>query len=526
MHRGNAVDLHVRVETKSTTPLCFSAFQRLLIDHGVQRLQVQVASQASSSFPAHALDSHDSIVYRGPSGVRVTVDYLEEQQGSFQDILSALHRIVLAPLASVDVPRLHRFVTTSTPKHQSLILPTEGSAALSAEGMRAFVRVGPADKAWHDEEEGVWGVADSVTWSNWMLGIPEAVRGGRRGYWMDWHTSPSSNVTSFSKGVQYTVRIPRLPTVVSLQDVIPTRKTEFERFPFADSTHVEVVQTDDSYKLEWAAHCRNHDRQELCELHDTPVDEPLFRLTTSTDSSTATTTTIPYWSVDWNVWRSSNHGGTFHTTVQNHRAEPVNVTVFQRIPAVVTPLWRTLTITLSKNATTNTLTWLDLHPHQIDFDDKGSDLVFGYELAENSQLSLRLDYDPAFLSPLEAFPGDPNRGVELPPVRAVFATTTTNTTVELFSNTLLLLPPLPDLSMPFNVLSLTCTLYVFVVGSLLNLLIRRASQAVQQQLGSTTTKPPSKLARIKDKLSRVLQKLRRKKQEQDSSPSSSKVAAD
>ena len=41
------------------------------------------------------------------------------------------------------------------------------------------------------------------------------------------------------------------------------------------------------------------------------------------------------------------------------------------------------------------------------------------------------------------------------------------------------MPPVPDMSMPFNVTSLTCTVYAFIIGTLMNVLVRKSSQSVR-----------------------------------------------
>jgi hypothetical protein len=58
--------------------------------------------------------------------------------------------------------------------------------------------------------------------------------------------------------------------------------------------------------------------------------------------------------------------------------------------------------------------------------------------------------------------------------------------------------PVPDLSMPFNVLSLTCTLYAFIIGSLINLVLRKASERVKYTL-HPDLKPKSKLQLLKER---------------------------
>ena len=126
-------------------------------------------------------------------------------------------------------------------------------------------------------------------------------------------------------------------------------------------------------------------------------------------------------------------------------------------------------------------------------------------LTSASAFKYGFDYDPRFLS-IETFPGDPNRGFELPPVRVVVEPlcNTATGSFALFSESLLFLSPLPDASMPFNVLSLSCTLFAFVIGSILNLLVRRASEKIKFTL-NPELQPKSKIQQIKE---RIRQKIR------------------
>ena len=54
--------------------------------------------------------------------------------------------------------------------------------------------------------------------------------------------------------------------------------------------------------------------------------------------------------------------------------------------------------------------------------------------------------------------------------------------------------------MPFNVISLTCTLYAFLIGSLMNLLVRKGGSQVKAALDPSKAEPGGLLSRLKDKL--------------------------
>jgi hypothetical protein len=86
----------------------------------------------------------------------------------------------------------------------------------------------------------------------------------------------------------------------------------------------------------------------------------------------------------------------------------------------------------------------------------------------------------------------------------------------LYSQSVLLLMPLPDMSMPFNVLSLSCTLFAFIAGSLINVLVRRGTEHVKYQL-DPSSKPKSKLDKLKAKVRRAKERLWKKRTEPDNS---------
>lgn len=139
-------------------------------------------------------------------------------------------------------------------------------------------------------------------------------------------------------------------------------------------------------------------------------------------------------------------------------------------------------------------------------------------LAPDSSLWMMVDYDEAYL-PFQKFPADANRGVDAFPSRATFTPIETpsfsssplrgSPSTMLYSSSLLLLPPVPDMSMPFNVISLSCTVWAFVVGSLLNMLVRRGSESMKREFtGEKEKRPIDKLKeKIQDKKKRLQEKL-------------------
>ncbi|KAJ3021574.1 hypothetical protein HKX48_008241 [Thoreauomyces humboldtii] len=114
--------------------------------------------------------------------------------------------------------------------------------------------------------------------------------------------------------------------------------------------------------------------------------------------------------------------------------------------------------------------------------DRGRPAVLELEmlLPANSTTTLHIDYDKAFIKYTE-HPPDANRGFDigsavvtlLSPSATLVDGTRNGEVRRLFTETLLVSLPTPDFSMPYNVITLTCTLMALFFGSVFNMLTRR-----------------------------------------------------
>ena len=148
-------------------------------------------------------------------------------------------------------------------------------------------------------------------------------------------------------------------------------------------------------------------------------------------------------------------------------------------------------------------------------DGKATDQTF---LFLPSSIGISFEYGPSFLT-VDDFPGDPNRGRELPPAHVTVrcdsprsastmthprqSSPTTDPVVTVYSNSLILLPPVPDMSMPFNVISLTSSLMAYVAGAIITILVRKASERIKYKL-YPERKPLSPIQKLKNKLNEKL----------------------
>lgn len=495
------------VETNETTT-SFTPFplQPLLDLHDLSHLLVSISSHTTDRATSASVNTSSS-----PAGVYIRAVFAEalsnEEDGIaklLQDIGSPPYPLLLSHILQSAHPerqrRLHRYVDScfhsSSTYCRALSLPTDGAASFSVEGVRRALL------------KGQWSLSSVDDWSQLLLGesllldddtavVRRAVRRRVRQELQRECSTTTTTTTddtctyTWKHTTEYSMRLPPTATTVALADVLPNTDAKiFQPNPLADQVYLEVPE-DDLFERLNAWPCDTH--RCLLSAKD-PVSLTTPILQRSIDPRLSDTGTL---SLEYALHRPAGlaHGGTLRTTIRNDLGGDCSTSVSQirhRIPPVVKVQWQSLRVALTTNTTT---TWLDpttdldnfsLHFEPAFGNTKLAILQWSYTtnpLPPTSQLSLFLDYDPQFLS-IDVLPGDANRGIELPVVEAVVASHCflPTATTTLFSNTVLLLPPLPDASMPFNVLSLVCTVYALVVGGMISWMVKRASEAVRKDL--------------------------------------------
>lgn len=152
--------------------------------------------------------------------------------------------------------------------------------------------------------------------------------------------------------------------------------------------------------------------------------------------------------------------------------------------------------------------------------------------------ALTLDFDKGFLH-IDEYPPDANQGFDIPSAAIIFPNfhasmhfpsndserkspmlSKFQESSPVLSYTEVLLVPLttPDFSMPYNVITITCTVFALYFGSLLNVLRQRVGEKerlLKSKAAAVKTGRPSEL------LSRLFTKLRGRSQEPSHSPSES-----
>ena len=451
-------------------------------------------------------------------------------------------RFTLGSLESVYNPRLHRFAyvdwqnmvtlnDSSTTQQMARIpvvlwLPHE-AFSLSAEGMSAFLQ------NFHPcPDLGIMGLHSPTEWSNLLLGQEELTSShrmalmandvntltswGRRGLWLHitHHADDNDNNNNQTAGKNskhvgaYQMEMGLVWKIRTNGDDSSwanllgstTDSTGYKACPFADSTDIRLLKN--PYVPVYDK-CEQFSLETNMQLKEKCLQIP----TDSMPKSTASPDTALF-SVQANLQRTSGpgHGGRIQTIVQNRHAScDAQVQIWQVIPPVLEPIWSSFSV--SENIARPQRRWKN---------DGSLELTLVTNMTSNSALRYAFDYQPAFLS-FEKFPADPNRGFEIPPVRVIVEPRCQRdvdqkmlpSKFNLFSESLLFLSPLPDASMPFNVLSLSCTLLAFVIGSILNLLVRRASERIKYKL-HPELKPKGKLKQIKERVGAKFKMLGRK----------------
>lgn len=389
---------------------------------------------------------------------------------------------------------------------------TDASSAMSAEGMQSWLtalqprkqaKLARTESSGHLIKNGLWKFVNGERWSNFLISSQKPITGQKgsnvtkptagksypRSLWLDFKQSGDcySNlqleghnqdcIYTMSQGMSYTRRIPKLANsavVLTLKDILPSTNDDKFFHPSSLCERTELyflsnTRTPDFQLQSWCDSCLSHDSSldndvlvNISHLPPKPfsMSEPLV---TFQSDKTAPTKEIKedFWTVNLNVARPTglSYRGSLVTTVRNEHTQcDVDIVVYQDIPAIIRPLWASLTITTFAAAMTTAhsgtvgnvthLKWTELDEHIAKVRNDGSvQLSFRHRVPSATGLSVIIDYDPSFLS-INSIPGNANRGIDMPPLTARFIPTAdcrikwfhAPAVVELTTHTVLVLP--------------------------------------------------------------------------------------
>lgn len=148
----------------------------------------------------------------------------------------------------------------------------------------------------------------------------------------------------------------------------------------------------------------------------------------------------------------------FGYVIENDSPQAVTVQLLQPIPWMFRPLWH-------KSSRISALKSLYLTPAK--FDRKSSsfaELVF--LIPANSQIRCHVPLEREFLR-IDEFPANSERGIDFPAAKV------TIDSESFASNSLLYTWPIPDATMPFNVITMSSTVMALFYGAFFNMIFRR-----------------------------------------------------
>lgn len=170
-------------------------------------------------------------------------------------------------------------------------------------------------------------------------------------------------------------------------------------------------------------------------------------------------------------------GGGLRTIVRSSPSSQglVNATVFQCLPFFVRPYFSSLAVRVNGvpvDTPLSALSRISVSPGRGTA--AAASLEVSATLPPGTELSFEISYESEFLH-ISRHPPDANRGWDLPAGVVVVSGFEDGrlTTERHYTEGLLLSLPTPDFSMPYNVITLTCTVVALFYGSVVTLTTRR-----------------------------------------------------
>ncbi|KAI8329631.1 GPI transamidase component PIG-T [Chlamydoabsidia padenii] len=178
------------------------------------------------------------------------------------------------------------------------------------------------------------------------------------------------------------------------------------------------------------------------------------------------------------------HGGLRITLHNDHPTDSLSVTYYDSVPWFLKLYLHTLKVQVNHhhneigllNATEDTIIQNMLYQPAIDR-SRPTMLECDLLLPPQSVVTLTIDFEKVFLKYTEHRP-DANRGFDVGSAVVTIhdfkekGQRAKGQSTRIYTDTLLVSLPTPDFSMPYNVITLTCTIIALFFGSIFNLLIR------------------------------------------------------
>jgi phosphatidylinositol glycan class T len=178
-------------------------------------------------------------------------------------------------------------------------------------------------------------------------------------------------------------------------------------------------------------------------------------------------------------WISTRTGidspsGTLSTVFQLHHQQEntkvpssLNITHVEILPSFLRPRLTSIQVQIGKQhilSRSELISIMDIVPTRV----RGppTTLYFRLSIPATEIVTIRYEFDKEFLN-FEEFPANPNRGFDIPSALTTFKWIDSSYHT-IASDALLISLPMPDFSMPYNVITLSCTAFSFFLGSFIN----------------------------------------------------------
>lgn len=194
------------------------------------------------------------------------------------------------------------------------------------------------------------------------------------------------------------------------------------------------------------------------------------------------------------------HFGKLVVDLRNSGSQNISVNYFDALPWFIKLFFHTLSITQNGKELNFRN---DLHKFRFLPSKRHSsptELEFEFDIPASSLVQITIEYEKAFLS-MNDFPPDVSRGFDVQ--AGVVTILNTNKSVRLYTESLLIVLPSPDFSMPFNVIAFTSTLLAFFFGSLFNTLYSSPPEVLKRGRTTLGQRICTKLLTIANKVAKL-----------------------
>ena len=502
----------------------------LLSGHKISKVDMSISSHGAQEFPSRSTsldhvpllpsDSSDERYLSKPQGFFLSIVPVNglTQEEEAQAVQSVFEELIRSRLLNTPVTDGEWDIVVEedgSRRSYQLILPFDGAGWSSDALAQSFRKTLP--NVCGNNTNGFFGWS-ALEWSNFLVGYKDGGGRGRKQplqhptynkfMWWTWESSKSKE--DFSFGIQYQTTIPE-----HIEDWLPKEFLNKEsNCPFGRRASFQVLSpatatTDHSYQLV----------PMTIQNEGETIEENEETLTSDLSYSVGIEQVLRRHHTNRGRFESFIHFNPLFD-IDNNASLSCQMKYRQVFPNFLSPTWQSLQIIDGEtNGTLNVgdayYTNSDQLRASVEWNQEEQSSILTVEASSDaeravlpSSIAVSLEYAPTFLT-LDDFPGDPNRGRVLPPATVTVRCAPMNTKTTVYSNSLLLLPPVPDLSMPFNVISLTSSLYAYIIGAIITILVRKGSEKIKYKV-YPDKKPLSKIAKLKTKLREKFGRIRSK----------------